>query len=56
MFAPRVGKSNRIKRREEYKLSLLETGDSDPLAVRQQHNLAEHSAFAQHLMGAARLL
>jgi hypothetical protein len=26
-----------------------------PLAVRQQHDLAEHSAFAQHLVRAARL-
>ena len=26
-----------------------------PLAVRQQHDLAEHSAFAEHLVRAARL-
>ena len=33
--------------------SLRETA---ALAVRQQHDLAEHSAFAQHLVRAARLL
>jgi hypothetical protein len=30
-------------------------GSPVPLAVRQQHDLAEHSAFAQHLVRAARL-
>jgi hypothetical protein len=30
-------------------------GSHVPLAVRQQHDLAEHSAFAQHLVRAARL-
>jgi hypothetical protein len=32
------------------------TGSHVALAVRQQHDLAEHSAFAQHLVRAARLL
>ena len=31
------------------------TGSHVPLAVRQQHDLAEHSAFAQHFVRAARL-
>jgi len=30
-------------------------GSHLPLAVRQQHDLAEHSALAQHLVRAARL-
>ena len=40
------------------KLNLPEAqrlGSHVPLAVRQQHDLAEHSAFAQHLVRAARL-
>ena len=30
-------------------------GSPVALAVREQHDLAEHSAFAQHLVGAPRL-
>ena len=39
-------------------LNLLETGrlgSHVPLAVRHQHDFAEHAAFAQHLVRAARL-